>query len=442
MKLRWRMLPMAFAAIILLGGIALFVVQLTLQGRDWAAQPWNDAVYEDGVLSVGTVEDRNGEMLTAAIYGEDRLWNDDWTTRVATLHAVGDPEGNIGTGALSVFQEQLTGYDLINGLYSANGTGGRVTLSIDAELSRCAYDALDGRDGCVMVCNYKTGEILCMVSTPAYDPADGEAEIPEGSYLNRAMSAIYPPGSIFKIVTAAAALEQIPDIREREFLCEGSVEIGGDDVTCTGYHGWVTIEDAFAVSCNCAFAEMALELGSDVLQQYASAFGLTSGQVVDGIETAGGSFDAFSDGSNDLAWSGIGQATDLVNPASFLRLVCAVANLGQAPELTLLANPATADMQRYMPTVTAAKLSEMMEYAVEYTYGEWNFPGLEMHAKSGTAEIDGEEPHAWFTGFVTNEDAPYAFVVILEHGGSGADNAGYVASTVMQQAVLGTAWEW
>ena len=90
-----------------------------------------------------------------------------------------------------------------------------------------------------------------------------------------------------------------------------------------------------------------------------------------------------------------------------------------------------------MPSDTAAKLLEMMDYAVSYTYGDWSFPDLEMHAKSGTAEVDGEEPHAWFAGFVTNPGKPYAFVVILENGGSGAEYAGAVANTVMQQAVFG-----
>jgi len=435
MKFRWRMLPMALAAIVLLGGIALFTVGMVLNGAKWTAQPWNDTVYENGLLNVGTVTDRNGVVLTE-VRGGVRIWNEDPVLRLAALHAVGEPEGNIGTGALSVFQETLSGYDFVNGLYSADGSGGTVSLSVDAELSRTAWEALDGRDGAVLVCNYKTGEILCMVSSPSFDPADPDTEIPYGAYLNRGLSAVYPPGSIFKIVTAAAALEQIPDIRERIFWCDGWYEMGDAEVACSGYHGEVTLEDAFAMSCNCAFAEIALELGGETLKSYAAAFGLTAVQTADGIEIAAGAFEAYGDDTPQLAWSGIGQATDLVCPASFLRVVCAAANQGKAVDLTLLENGnPSGSGERIMPGVTAVKIAEMMDYAVSFNYGDENFPGLEMHAKSGTAEIDGEEPHAWFAGFVSNPGKPYAFVVILEHGGSGAYHAGAVANMVLQQAV-------
>lgn len=437
MKFRWRMLPMAFAAVLLLGGITLFTAGIVLKGQQWAVQPWNPTVYEDGILNTGTVTDRNGVVLTSVENGE-RIWNGDPLLRRAVLHAVGDPAGNIGTGALNQYHTELSGYDPVNGLYSPDGSGGTVTLSLDADLCKTACEALDGRDGAVLVCNYKTGEILCMVSGPGYDPADADAEIPEGAYLNRALSAVYPPGSVFKIVTAAAALEQIPDIRERTFRCEGWYEVGGGYVACSGYHGDVKLEDAFAMSCNCAFAEIALELGGDTLESYARAFGLTVPQYVDGIETACGGFDVYGAEEAMLAWSGIGQATDLVCPASFLRVVSAVGNQGKAVDLTLLkgGNP-EGKSERIMPVSTALKLAEMMEYAVSFTYGEENFPGLELHAKSGTAEIDGAEPHAWFAGFVTDPGRPYAFVVVLEHGGSGADSAGAVANTVLQQAVFG-----
>jgi len=437
MKLRWRMLPMAFAAIILLGGIALFSAGIVLQGEEWAMQPWNDTVCEDGVLNTGSVTDRNGLLLTTAQGGE-RRWIGDELTRLSMLHIVGDPEGNIGTGVLSAYPEILAGYDLLNGLYSADYSGGTLRLSADTELSRTAYEALEGRNGAVLVCNYETGEILCAVSGPSFDPADPAAQIPDGAYLNRGISAVYPPGSIFKIVTAAAALEQIPDVLDRVFWCEGGCYVGDDYVSCSGYHGEVTLEDAFAVSCNCAFAELALELGGETLQEYADAFGLTVPQQIGNAETAAGGFDAYPDGTSHLAWSGIGQATDLVCPAAFLRVVCAAANDGVAPDLTLLRNGnPNGGGERLMPGDTAEKLLEMMDYAVSYTYGDWSFPDLEMHAKSGTAEVDGEEPHAWFAGFVTNPGKPYAFVVILENGGSGAEYAGAVANTVMQQAVFG-----
>ena len=101
-------------------------------------------------------------------------------------------------------------------------------LTIDADLSRTAWEALDGRKGVAAVYNYQTGDILCMVSNPSFDPAD-PPEISdddsdyEGVYLNRLLSGLYTPGSVFKVVTTAAALEQLPGVEERTFTCDGSV---------------------------------------------------------------------------------------------------------------------------------------------------------------------------------------------------------------------------
>ena len=86
---------------------------------------------------------------------------------------------------------------------------------------------------------------------------------------------------------------------------------------------------------------------------------------------------------------------------------------------------------------TASALSDMMSYNVESNYGSWNYPGLEMHAKTGTAEFGDGTSHAWFAGYITNSDAPLAFVVLVEHGGSGYSVASPIANTVLQQAVFG-----
>ncbi len=435
MKLRWRMLPLALAVAILFSGMGLFFVRLWRNGESWAMNPWNDTIYRDGVLTVGTITDRNGEVLTFAD-GNERFWSEDPVTRLATLHAVGDPLGNIGTGALTAFPGILAGYTFLSGVWSEDGFGGTLTLSIDAGLCRTALEALDGRSGAVLVCNYRTGEILCMVSAPGYDPADSETEIPDGAYLNRCLSGTYPPGSVFKIVTAAAALETVPGILDRTFFCEGSVEIGGGTVACAGVHGEVTLEDAFAASCNCAFAQIAQEVGGETLITYASSYGLTEPLYLDGVETGAGSMDETRSGSVELSWAGIGQHTDLVCPIGILRLCCAVAGDGEAVDLTMLLNgnpehTSTCVIERN----TAIALDSMMTLAVYSTYGNSNFPGLELRAKSGTAEIDGSDSHAWFCGYLADPETPYAFTVLVEHGGSGALTAGSVANTVLQAVV-------
>ncbi|SHH51558.1 peptidoglycan glycosyltransferase [Sporobacter termitidis DSM 10068] len=431
--------------LIVLAGLSFYIFRLLGSGRTWASYPSNQTVYSGGVLKLGTVLDRNGLVLSTMTDGK-RTYAEDKTVRAATLHAVGDLSGNIGTGALSQFASRLIGYNFLTGAYSRTGEGKDLRLSIDADLNVAAYKALNGRKGAVGVVNYKTGEILSMVSSPSYDPLNApdfsaNPDKYEGVFINRFLSSAYTPGSTFKLVTLAAAIENLPDLYDRVFDCEGSLKVGGDIVNDTGKHGKIGIEDALAVSCNVAFAQLALDLGADTLNKYADRLGLTSGIDIDGIKTAAGNFTKAVAGTADLAWSGIGQYNDTVCPANMLRYVSAIANGGVAVNMSLIHETGLkgllpAGSQRLLSKDTADKIATMMNYDVYKTYGKDNFPGLELYAKSGTAEVGGgQSPHSWFVGYITNKDYPLAFVVVVENGGSGAQNAGKVANTVLQAAI-------
>lgn len=430
----------SFAALILaallLVGLGFYLAHWLRDGGDWAAFYANDSVYQNGKLNCGTVTDRNDVFLAGAGNG-GLLYADSEAVRVSCLHAVGDVDGNIGTGALSAFRAKLVGYSPISGTTSGGGT---VKLSIDSDLNVTAYNALDGRRGAVLVENFETGEILCMVSSPSFDPLAGfdeESGLYEGAYINRCLSAAMVPGSIFKIVTLAAALENDAELFDREFYCEGSVDIGSDTVTCSGWHGWQSIDDAFANSCNCAFAELATDLGGDRIASYAKLYGLTDSHTLDSIETKAGSVVSGGRDNANVAWEGIGQYEDLICPYSMLRLVGAIANNGECVEPTLLAGGSNGSTQ-LMRRDTADTLRSMMSYNVSYGYSpDWNFPGLSLAAKTGTAEVGDGTSHAWFAGFVTDPATPYAFVVLVENAGGGLANAGAVANTVLQQAVFG-----
>ena len=420
-------------AIALLLGTGIYVWRFATRGRDWVNFRANENVYQAGSLAVGTVTDRNG-MILADVEDGNRVWSDDWAARIACLHAVGDESGNIGTGALTAFADQLAGYSVLSG---AGGAGGTLTLSIDAELNKTAYSALGGRKGAVLVSDYTTGEVLCMVSSPSYDPATGfdiNDSYYDGVWLNRCLSAAYTPGSVFKLVTMAAAIEHIDGLSRRTFHCEGSVTVDGNEITCTAVHGDQTVEQALANSCNCAFAELSLELGGRRLKEYADKLGLTEQLRLSGVHTAAGNFDAGAKGSADLAWSGIGQYTDLVCPAALLRYASAIANGGVAKGPVLLAG-ARAPSARLLDSDTADTLKAMMSYNVAWGYGTWNFPGLNLCAKTGTAEVGDGTSHAWFAGFLDDPDHPYAFVVVIENGGGGLRNAAPVANTVLQDAI-------
>lgn len=413
----------AFAIIL---GLLIYVVRFVNHGEDWA-------LYFDDSTSncTYTLTDRNGTALATMEHG-GKYYCQDELARVACFQLVGDYAGNVGTGALQKFEKQLSGYNIITGIQEQADVN--LQLTIDAELNKAAYSALNGRNGCVLISNYKTGEILCMVSAPSIDPLNPPKTLPDGVYLNRCISSTFTPGSIFKLVTLSAALENIPDIYQRSFECKGSIEVNGVTVKCTGTHGSQTIEQALANSCNCAFGELSLELGADIIEAYADKYGLTTNAKLDGITTAAGSYEKDTAGSPGLAWSGIGQFNDLVCPYGMLRLVSAVANNGTVVEPSLLDK--SDHTTKLMKPSTAEKVSSMMNYNVSYHYGVDTFPGLNISAKTGTAQVgQGKENHAWFVGFLNDAQHPYAFVVLVENGGSGLGAAGSVANTVLQQAV-------
>jgi len=442
-KIKKRALIILFLAIFMILGAFSFMISFEDKGADWAGFASNTHTHNDGILISGRVKDRDGLLLLSTEEGK-RIYNEDRGIRLSTLYAVGDAAGNIGGSAVSLFARQLMGYNMVNGVYSRSGEGRDVYLTIDAELNEVAWDALNGRSGCVAVMDYTTGELLCMVSSPGFDPASP----PDNpSYLNRFLSGTFPPGSIFKLVTAYAAIEEIPDLATYQFTCTGSADYGGGEITCKEAHGTLTFKDALAVSCNCCFADLAQQLGGETLAKYADKTGLTSSFEVNGFSVAAGSFEAADSDSAALGWSGAGQYHDLVNPCAMLRYVSAIANEGKACTPTLLKKVTTTggiplwldfstDTQRLMSASTAAALKEMMAYNVQSNYGIDRFPGLPVCAKSGTAEVEaGATPHAWFTGFLNSEEHPYAFIVLVENGGAGATVAGSVANTVLQAAV-------
>ncbi len=423
-KVKRRANAALLLALLLVAGLAFYLVRLAEDGGAWAG-------YFSGGTPGGTIVDRNGVTLYAS--DENGVsYAADYTTRLACYHLIGDSAGNIRTGALRQFRDKLTGYNIVSGVSS----GKTLRLTVDSGLNAAAYNALAGRDGAVMLMNYVTGEILCLVSTPADDPMNPSAAPADGTYINKCLSASFVPGSVFKLVTLAAAIENIPDLFERSFWCEGQSVIGGAELNCTGSHGSQTIEQALANSCNCAFGALAVELGADTLAEYAQKLGLTQELSLDGITVPAGQFDRAEPGSIGLAWSGIGQYNDMVVPYSLLRYVAAIANGGSVMEPTLLGHGSLDRAAELLSADTAARIAEMMNHNVQAAYGgEWTFPGLNVSAKTGTAEVGDGTSHAWMTGFLDDPNHPYAFVVLVEHAGGGLTNAGPVANAVLQAAV-------
>ncbi len=435
----------------LLLGLLVFCFRFVTVGGDWASFPANRHLYNSqGILIGGRILDRNGTVLSAST-DSGRTYADSKTVRRALLHAVGDTAGNIGTGAQTVFADRMTGYNLITGAFKLLGSGQNLYLTLDADLCATAYEALDGARGAVGVYNYETGKVLCMVSTPTFDPQNPpssedieSSDRYNGVYVNRFLSATFTPGSVFKTVTIAAAIDTDPTLFSRKFTCTGSWSIGNATITCPSEHGTQTIQDALANSCNCVFGQLATEVGAETMQTYFEKAGLADSISISGIQTAAGSADFSDDDIGNLAWAGIGQHNDLICPANLMVYMGAIARDG-VPILPQLVEKTTTSSgiptsfylkktgSRMLQTETAQLLSDMMRGDVTETYGEDRFPDMELCAKSGTAEVGGDKsPHAWFAGFCRNPDYPYAFVVMVENGGGGNRVAGTIAGTVLR----------
>lgn len=436
-------------------GLVIFLASLVMEGGNWAFQPYNKHLAGGGQLSyAGDVLDRNGTILAQSKDGE-RLYNDDEMVRRATLHAVGDTMGYISTGVQYSYRSELAGYNIFTGLATPTGktTGNDIRLTLDSNLSKVTLQAFGNQKGAAILYNYRTGEVLCMVSSPTFDPGNVPADLNtdtsgkyEGVYLNRALSASYTPGSIFKIVTSAAAIENIPDLESRIFDCPGEITVNGNKVTCLSRHGKIHFQDGLAKSCNIVFAELAMELGKEKMTAEAASMGFNRSFDLDGIPTSKSQYDVSEAQENDLAWSGVGQYTDLTNPYHMMLLMGAIANEGTPVKPYLIESITThfglvtkagrtqKDSQ-LLQADTAAKLKEVMRYNVTSEYGDNMFPDMEVCAKTGTAEVGGgKKPNAWMVGFSSNDRTPYAFAVVVENGNSGIGAAGGVASAMMAEA--------
>lgn len=419
--------------LVLLGGLTFFVVEYVTGADEWVVFPGSPHVYTGSNIGCGVVTDRSGNLLLDLSGG--RKYTGSEELRKAVVHWVGDRKGSVDAPALTTYAAELAGFDLLSGVYAYGDSGGVAKLTLSAEVQLAALDALGENKGTVAVYNYKTGEIICAVSTPTFDPdnvpnVEKDPVRYEGMYLNRFTQSKYTPGSIFKIVTLAAALESVPGVLEQTFICKGSCQIGADMVTCEGKHGKQDLKTAFRNSCNCAFAELALQLGTDVLSRYADQFAVVDSISFDGITTAQGNYDLSSASSVEVAWSGIGQYTDLVNPCAYMTFVGAIATGGKGMQPYIVAEVDSGigsgytarglKGSRIMSEETAEIIREFMAFNVTDKYGSENFPGLTVCAKTGTAEVGGDKkPNAVFTGFVEDEQYPFAFIVIVEDGGYG-----------------------
>lgn len=458
-RIMTRSLSLWFITFAFLAGVIFLGVKTVIGAGDWVQQPFNGHMASaNGLGSAGRISDRYDKVLA---YSEDdvRHYSDDAEIREALLHVVGDNSLNISTAIQSRYRTKLAGYNLFLGSgipESLTGAGNSdLTLTVDADACKAAYNALEGHKGACVVYNYQTGEVLVDVSTPSYDPAnppeiteENESEY-DGVYLDNVVSSTFTPGSVFKIVTAAAAIENIPDLDSRTFFCTSRKEIGGNTITCEYPHGFMHFKDAFAHSCNCVFGELAVEIGEEKMKETAEKLGFNRDDFrMSDIPIAKSHYDAVGAGDNALAWSGIGQGfdeyEDKANPMLMAMICSAVANGGTAASPYIveddgsladkinITNNKSQDIEM-ISSDTANRLKLVMTEAADYyTSHDVSIAGLKFCAKTGTAEIAGhDDPTAWFVGFIDDPNHPYAFAAVVVEGGYGMQ----VAAPVVDAAV-------
>lgn len=333
--------------------------------------------------------------------------------------------------------------------------GADLRLTLDTRVQQAAVTALGDRVGAVVALDPRTGAVLALTSSPRYDPNTLEGDwqaLNEDSgrpLVNRATQGRYPPGSVFKVVVAAAALEEGIVTPATEFTDQGSWIAGGYRVSnyggnSYGVHDFTT---AMEKSINTTFAKVGVELGAESLARYARAFGFGE----DLPWRLGGSTGVLPDpGDMDtahVAQAAFGQGEVLATPLGMALATAGIANGGRVMRPYLID-----EVRDYNQTVieaakpevwltpvsvqTADSVRELMIGVIrEGTGTRAALPDVQVAGKTGTAEVADGEPHAWFVGFAPADDPQLVVAVVVEHGGTGGSAAAPIARDVLAAAL-------
>lgn len=346
--------------------------------------------------------------------------------------------------------------------------GGAIRLSINAAAQEAAMKALNGRTGAVVAIEPATGAILTLASSPSFDPnllsSHDSAAIkteyeklmsdPAQPLLNRPLAMTLPPGSVFKLVTAAAALES--GNYTAESLIPGPKEIklpltdhtlGNWNNSACGANDETTLNNALAISCNTAFALLGMQLGADAIHEQAKKFGFETSFDVP-LTSATSHFPVNPD-EPQTAMSAIGQFDVRATALQMAMVAAAIANDGVVmqpylvaqvlgPDLSVLENASPKAISRAMKPENAKILRDMMVNVVNSGTGSnARIPGVSVGGKTGTAEnAPGESAHAWFVSLAPSDGAQIAVAVVLENGGGATEVSGNALAAPIARAVM------
>lgn len=404
----------------------------------------------------GKILSADGQVLARTVTADDGTETREYPFGNLYAHVVGYTEkGRTGIESMTNFYLLTSHVNLIeqivNEFSGTKNLGDNVVTTLDSRLQQTAYDLLGDRRGAVVVMEPDTGKILAMVSKPDYDPntvaAQWESltadEQGEARLLNRATQGLYAPGSTFKILTLLEYIREHPDDYENfHFDCDGTYENGEYQIRCYQgeAHGSQDLSQAFANSCNGAFASMGLELD---LKQYADlADQLLYNQPLPLALPYNKSSYSMTEGADtwEVLQTAIGQGKNQVTPIHQLMITSAIANGGTLMKpyvVDHLENAGGQTIKKFMPSAygellsasEAEQLTEYMRQVVETGTGSAvRTDAYTVAGKTGSAEFEtGKETHAWFTGFAPAEDPKIAVTVIVEESGSGGRVAAPIA---------------
>ncbi|WP_195430662.1 penicillin-binding protein 2 [Clostridium sp. D46t1_190503_E9] len=481
-SIRNIMVIFLFCFIALISYIAYFQV---FKGPDIANDSGNKRLWaRRNEILRGTIYDKDGNPLTNSIRLDKFNQSREYVYGDLYVHALGYIDERFGiTGLEEEYDDELSkyssfsngirnllkDYDLKKAFENRNEekVGNGIVTTLDYNLQKVAYDAMGDLKGAVVALNPKTGEVLAMVSKPTYDPTNLEQAIEdantgvdiESKLLNRTINGLYPPGSVFKTVTLAAALENDPSITGRKFNDTGKITFN-DGTELNNYmkqaHGNLDLQMAYRVSSNVVFGTLAMEMGNEKLKEVAERFGFNSRVPGIGMSISESIFPSLQDYElGNIAQSGIGQASVLSSPMQMAIVAATVANDGVLMEPKLVNKIVDKDGNtiKEMPSKTlksdviskeiASTIKDYMGYLVSNNIYRWPaFEGTNAGGKTGTADYmldDGSEgvPHGWFISAAPLDDPKIAVAVIVEKGENGAGSAANIASQVVRAAVLG-----
>ena len=332
-------------------------------------------------------------------------------------------------------------------------SGNDLYLTIDTQIQAYAEKSLGKNPGSIIVMDPWTGEILAMASYPCFNPNDVNKDFkklikhPSKPFLNRAIQGALPPGSIFKVITATAALSTNRINTQTNYECHGYTNYQNIIFRCWSEygHGLVTIHDAIPYSCNVFFFETAKILGGDSLYTWAKNFGIGEKTGIDLPHERSGNMPKMTDTATVMNVA-IGQGALLTTPLQLARIYAAVANGGTLvqPHLLLKLTDGQGKIVRlFKPEkkqklpIQPATLDTLRTALLDVvTRGTAKNTGLELYkvaGKTGTAETGRQEDnHAWFVGYAPYDSPQYCFAILVEHTpGHGAEITGPIARELM-----------